>query len=174
MHNLLHLLCGLPNGANIHNCRPSEVGAGKTLHGRRHGGREHDSLVEEMGGEGEGRRWEGRGREERGGVGEKGREKGGEEERERRREGRGGEGKEGVGDKGYECIYGRAETKAEMRILQVKSCHILHSLRTVQSTHIPSPALASLTCLYRCFVESMFSSSLAGFSASSGHQQEWI
>ena len=61
MHNLLHLLCRLPNGANIHDCRPSEVGTSKTLHGRRHGGREHDSLVEEMGGEGQ------RGGEEMGG-----------------------------------------------------------------------------------------------------------
>ena len=113
MHNLLHLLCRLPNGANIHDCRPSEVGTGKTLHGRRHGGREHDSLVEKVGGEGqgEGRRWEKKGREERGVVGEgggggkergKGGEKGGGREGKRKGgkgEGRGGEGRRGEGRK---------------------------------------------------------------------------
>ena len=90
MHNLLHLLCRLPNGANIHNCRPSEVGTGKTLHGRRHGGREHDSLGEEMGGEGW--RWEKKGSEERGVVGEGG--GGGKEMEEGRGEGRTEGGKE--------------------------------------------------------------------------------
>ena len=125
MHNLLHLLCRLPNGANIHDCRPSEVGTGKTLHGRRHGGCEHDSLVEEMGGEGEGRRWKEKGREERGVVGEgggggkergKGEEKGGEREGKRKGgkgEGRGERGKGREWDMGFECMYERGERKKQ-------------------------------------------------------------
>ena len=52
MHNLLHLLCGLPDGANVHNGRSSQVGAGEALHSRRHGGCEHDSLKGGWGGGG--------------------------------------------------------------------------------------------------------------------------
>ena len=89
---------------------------------------------------GEGWRWEKKGREERGVVGreEEGERKGGREGRredggrERGMEGRerGGKGKGGEGrgrewDMGYESMYrrGERERKAEMSILQVKSCH---------------------------------------------------
>ena len=166
MHNLFHRLGRLPNGANIDDCRPSEVGAGKTLHGRRHGGREHDSLVEELGGEGEGKRWEERGREERGVVGreeegerkggregrreERGRERGREEVRGegRGREGRGERGKRREWDKGYECMYGRGEReKNRDEYFTSEVLQILHSVRTVQCVHphpLPIQACTSL------------------------------
>ena len=169
-----------------------ERGKGGQKGGEREGKRKGGS---ERGGEGKG--GEERGREERGVVGreEEGEGKGG---REGRREERGrergreevrgeGRGREGRGERGKRrewirgmnvCMGEERERKTEMSILQVKSCrystvYVLYSV----STHIPSPsklvpALANFTCLYRCFVESMFASSLAGFSASSGQQQE--